>query len=98
MARYLLDTNHASPLVTLHHILRKHVMDRAASGDIFSIALPALTEVIYGISTLPRARSNLEAWATLQNALIVLTLTQKDAEFAARIQIEARAKANKLLL
>lgn len=32
MADYLLDTNHASPLVTLSHPLRQRILQRAQEG------------------------------------------------------------------
>jgi len=50
MAGYLLDTNHISPLVTLPHPLRRRVLGSLQAGDTFSIAVPALTEMLFGIS------------------------------------------------
>lgn len=58
MARYLLDTNHASPLVTLHHPLRRRVLSALQSGHEFAVCVPVLSEVWYGISLLPRAKQN----------------------------------------
>ncbi len=55
MADYLLDTNHASPLVTLHHPLRKRVFEAMQAGHKFNDCVPVLSEVWYGISALPRA-------------------------------------------
>lgn len=58
MATYLLDTNHASPLVTLHHPLRQRVLAAFDAGDTFAINVPVLTETLYGISTTPRGVQN----------------------------------------
>ncbi len=69
MAAYLLDTNHASPLVTRGHPLRQRVRDRAAAGDTFAICVPVLTETLFGISLLPRALQNRTEWARLQPLL-----------------------------
>ena len=66
MAGYLLDTNHISPLVTLPHPLRRRVLGSLQAGDTFSIAVPALTEMLFGISILPRAKQNLEEWERLR--------------------------------
>jgi predicted nucleic acid-binding protein len=60
MAAYLLDTNHISPLVTPAHPLRKRVLNSLQASNTFSIAVPALTELLFGISILPRARQNLD--------------------------------------
>ena len=66
MADYLLDTNHASPLVTLSHPLRQQVLQRAQEGHRFAICVPVLTEVLFGIGLLPRAKLNIVEWARLK--------------------------------
>jgi tRNA(fMet)-specific endonuclease VapC len=96
MASFLLDTNHASPLVTLAHPLRSRVLANVASGNNFSIALPSLTELLYGISLLPRASQNLKIWESLQDAITLLNIERNDAEFAARIQIQARKRGRQV--
>ena len=96
MASFILDTNHASPLVTLAHPLRKQILDRATAEDMFFLALPSLTELLYGISLLPRARMNLEIWQNLQDSITLLDMQRSDAEFAARIQIEARKRGRQV--
>ena len=78
MASFLLDTNHASPLVTLAHPLRNQILERAASGDMFFLALPSLTELLYGISVIPRARMNLEIWQNLQDSISTLDMQRSD--------------------
>jgi len=59
MTNYLLDTNHASPLITLGHPLRKRVLHRLDEGDSFAICVPVLAETLFGISMLPRAAQSL---------------------------------------
>lgn len=90
MARYLLDTNHLSPLVTLSHPLRQRVLNSLQQGGIFSIAVPALTEMLFGISILPRARQNLEEWERLKPSFNYYDIDQQQAEQAARLQVALR--------
>ncbi|MEW5987632.1 MAG: hypothetical protein AB1791_13450 [Chloroflexota bacterium] len=59
MANYLLDTNHISPLVTTGHPLRKRILESLDAGHRFAIAVPALTEVLFEMGLLPRAKQNL---------------------------------------
>ena len=59
MTSYLLDTNHASPLVTLGHPLRERILTRLDEGHSFAICVPTLTETFFGISVLPRATLNI---------------------------------------
>lgn len=44
---------HLSPFVTLDHPLRYILIERLQQRDTFSIAVPALTEFLFGIQTLP---------------------------------------------
>jgi len=67
MANYLLDTNHISPLVTLEHPLRVQIMRRVRQGDSFSIPTVALSEFIFGIISLPRAKHNRAEWKLLEH-------------------------------
>ena len=46
MADYLLDTNHASPLVTLSHPLRERIRQRLDAGDSFAVCVPVITETL----------------------------------------------------
>jgi predicted nucleic acid-binding protein len=90
MANYLLDTNHASPLVTIGHPLRQRVLRSLEDGDTFSIAVPALTEMLFGISLLSRARQNLQEWERLKFSFNYYDIDRVDAEQAARLQIALR--------
>jgi predicted nucleic acid-binding protein len=64
---YLLDTNHISPLVTTGHPLIKRVREKFTEGDKFAIAVPVLTELLFGIGIIPRADQNFQIWAELKN-------------------------------
>lgn len=96
MARYLLDSNHASPLVTLHHPLRKKVLDSWAVGDEFSLCVPVLSETLFGISVLSRAAANRAEWQRLRQRLTCYQLEETDAEYAVDLQLSLRAKGRQL--
>jgi tRNA(fMet)-specific endonuclease VapC len=90
MPDYLLDTNHASPLVTKGHPLRDRVLEAMKTGNSFAIAAPCVTEVLFGISLLPRAVTNRRNWAFLIRDLTVYGVDRADAEVAAELQIQLR--------
>lgn len=90
MTGYLLDTNHISPLVTPAHPLRRRVLSSLQAGDTFSIAAPALTEMLFGISILPRARQNLEEWERLKPSFNYYDIDLQVAEQAAKLQVVLR--------
>lgn len=96
MAGYLLDSNHASPLVTLSHPLRQRVASAVQNGDSFAICVPVLSEVWYGISLLPRAIQNRTEWARLKPMLDCYSLDETDAEMAAELQISLRRQGKQL--
>lgn len=96
MARYLLDSNHASPLVTLHHPLRQKVLNGWAVGDEFSLCVPVLSETLFGISILPRAKANRAEWQQLRRRLTCYQLEETDAEYAVDLQLSLRAKGRQL--
>lgn len=96
MAEYLLDTNHASPLVTVGHPLRKRVMREYRLGHQFYIAVPALTETWFGISIIPRAAQNQAEWNQLSRFISCLTLDETDAKAAASIQLALRQRGRDL--
>jgi tRNA(fMet)-specific endonuclease VapC len=96
MADYLLDSNHVSPLITLGHPLRRRVLDRHQAGDIFAIAVPALTEVLFGIHLLPRAKSALAEWNDLKTRFNYYGIDQVDAEQAAVLQVVLRRQGRQL--
>jgi len=96
MAVYLLDSNHASPPVTLSHPLRSKFFAAVQAGHSFAICVPVLSEVWYGISLLPRAKQNQAEWANLEAWLPCYSLDKADAEMAANLQIALRRRGRQL--
>lgn len=90
MARFLLDTNHLSPLVTPDHPLQTLLFQRHRDGDTFGIAVPALTELLFGIRTLPRAKANLSMWQSIDRVMNYYEIDKEDAEHAADLQVALR--------
>ncbi|MBX3055822.1 MAG: type II toxin-antitoxin system VapC family toxin [Anaerolineae bacterium] len=96
MANYLLDTNHASPLITISHPLRERILQRPDDGDNFAICVPGITETLFGIALLPRAKQNLAEWERLKPLLTCYIPDETDAEFAAQLQIALRSRGRQL--
>jgi predicted nucleic acid-binding protein len=90
MAEYLMDTNHLSPLVTLHHPLRHRFLKAQQLGHAFALTIPALTETLFGLSLTHRSRQNLAEWQRLMPGLTVYDLNRTDAEQAADLQLQLR--------
>ena len=96
MAHYLLDTNHASTLVTLHHQLRQKVLTAIAAGHDFSVTVPVITESVFGMSLLPRATANRQEWQKLRQEVTSFALDETDAITAADLQLDMRKKGIQL--
>lgn len=96
MARYLLDTNHVSPLVTLGHHLRDRVLNSMQAGNSFAICVPVLTETLVGLATVPRAKQNLVEFRLIRPSLGCYVPDETDAELAADFQISLRKKGRQL--
>jgi tRNA(fMet)-specific endonuclease VapC len=96
MAHYLLDTNHASTLVTFHHPLRQKVLAAIAADHDFSVAVPVITESVFGISLLPRAAANRQEWQKLRQEVTCFALDEIDALAAAELQLDLRKKGIQL--
>ena len=92
MANYLLDTNHLSPLVTLSHPLRERIFRGLDAGDSFAVCVPVITEMLFGIGILPRARQNLAEWSRIKPFLPCYIPDEQDAELAAELQITLRRR------
>ncbi len=92
MADYLLDTNHASPLVTLNHPLRQRVLLELDAGNTFALCVPVIAETVFGIGLLPRAGQNLAEWKRLKTLLPCYVPDETDAESAAELQIALRCR------
>lgn len=96
MANYLLDTNHASPLVTLHHPLRRHIHNGIKNGHSFAVCAPALTELMFGIGILPRAVQNRQEWNKIRPLLTIYRIGEADSELAADLQVTLRRRGKQL--
>jgi predicted nucleic acid-binding protein len=90
MTDYLLDTNHISPLVTFTHPLRHQVLEALQVGHTFSITVPALVEMLFGIGMLPRAKQNQAEWQRLRPDFECYIPDEADAKRAAQLQIQLR--------
>lgn len=90
MTAYLLDTNHTSPLVTLHHPLRRRVLEAIEGGDTFAINVPILTETLFGIRIVPRGLQNHAVWLQLQPQFHCYVPGTDDATAAADLQVQLR--------
>ena len=89
---YLLDTNHLSPLVTPKHPLRQRVIQALEAGERFGICLPCVTETLFGIGLLPRARQNKVEWESLLPNFQIYIPDLHDANDAADLQIALRQR------
>ena len=96
MAKYLLDTNHASPLVTTGHPLRARFKEHLESGDKFFIAAPALTELWFGFLHTPRSHANRAEWEQLETVIGTFNIDATDAKTAASLRYVLRRKGNVL--
>lgn len=92
MPAYLLDTNHLSPLVTIGHKLREQVLGQIEEGIQFAVCVPVVTEMVVGISLLPRALQNRAAWRVLQPLFPCFPLDAADADVAAELRIDLRKR------
>ena len=92
MNEYLLDTNHVSPLVTIGYPLRERVFERIDAGDKFAVCVPVVTETLFGIGILPRAKQNREQWTRLMQLLPCYIPDESDAEFAGNLRISLRSR------
>ena len=96
MTRYLLDTNHISPLVTLSHPLRHRIFTNISNDDTFCVATLCITEVLFGMGMLPRAIDNLNEWERMRERFTILSFQRIEAEQAARLQIALRRNGRQL--
>ncbi len=92
MTQYLLDTNHASPLVTPDHPLRLRLQAALSREHTFSLTALNITELHYGFGTLPRAVQNYREWALLRPSFRVYAIDEDDALKAAELQIQLRRR------
>lgn len=89
---YLLDTNHLSRLIAVGHPLRDRVEQRLSGVDTFAIAVPCLTELLFGLAMLPRSKQNFEVWQGLSSRFAYYDVKRDDAELAAELQTTLRRR------
>ena len=92
MAHYILDTNHLSPIVTIDHPLRDKLVQCIRQKEEFTIPTPVLTEFLYGIQVLPRAKQNMEEWEKFSETFYYREVDRDDAEQAALLQVSLRRR------
>lgn len=93
MAKYLLDTNHISPLVTFGHPVREKILAKLQAGDSFSIPSVALHEFLFGITLLPRSKMNLQEWNVLKGLFTYYGIDETIAAQAAQLRLALRQKS-----
>ena len=98
MTRFLLDTNHLSPLVTAGHPIQQMVLERMVAGDDFAIPTPVLSEFLFGIGLLPRGRENQDLWTKLAGKFGYYAIDRQDAEAAAELRLRLRRIGRQLAL
>lgn len=96
MTDYLIDTNHLATMVTAEHPVKQRKQKQIRFGDTFAITTPILTEMLYGILTLPRARENFQDWQKYSIMFAYYDIEKYDAEAAARLQTELRLRGHQL--
>lgn len=92
MTNYLLDTNHLSTMVTETHPVRLRIQRKLRFGETFAIATPTLTEMLYGIQMIPRAKQNMADWQKLSVIFDYYAIERVDAEQAAALQVSLRLR------
>jgi tRNA(fMet)-specific endonuclease VapC len=98
LTRYLLDTNHLSPLIAADHPVRALVLERASAGDSFAIATPVLSEFLFGLGQTARREENQSAWSQLAAHFGYYHIDRQDAEAAAELRLRLRAVGRQLAL
>ena len=96
MERYLLDTNHLSPIVTIDHPVRDRIIRQAQENDIFGVPVPALAEMLFGIELLPRRDRNLREWNRFSSMFTFYATGRADVELAVSLRIQLRRRGRQL--
>lgn len=90
MTRYLLDTNHISPLVTVGHPLCQRLLMEKGGENTFAVVAPALAEFLFGIRNLPRATQSLYEWEYIKQGFVQYGIDSVDAEQSAKLRMILR--------
>lgn len=96
MPEYLLDTNHATHLLSRTRGLVERIESVAARGDRFAISMTVLGELYYAVYASRRRDQNLEALTAFLNDVVVWPFDEVAAEEFGRIQAEQKNKGKKI--
>lgn len=92
MERFLLDTNHLSPLLTQGETLLTQILNSMEQGNQFFICSPALSEFLFGLNATKRAADNYRRWQYLEHRFIYLDIDKQDAKQAADLRWALRRR------
>ena len=68
-------------------------MQQHDAEDTLHIAVPALTEMLFGIRTLPSSERNLRDWQRFEDLFTFHPIEKQDAESASILQATLRRRA-----
>lgn len=94
--RYLIDTNHLSPMITAGHRLRIRILEALEAGDEFYIAVPVISEFLFGLLLLPRAVTNEAEWKQIEPEFGYIGVDKEDAIQAAKLRAWLRRHGKQL--
>ena len=94
--RYLIDTNHASPLVSPGHPLRARFDREAVAGAEFFLCPIVRSETRFGLLTTPRAAANLREWDRLSARMTTVRVRPADSDLAADLRLFLRSRGRQL--
>ena len=92
MTNYLLDTNHASWLMTQQAPILARLRQAQTAGDRFGISVTVLGELYYAVYASQHRAENLRRLQALAGALLLWPFDALTAEEFGRIQAEQKAK------
>ncbi|MDQ4078438.1 MAG: PIN domain-containing protein [Chloroflexota bacterium] len=92
MVEYLLDTNHASRLMSQDRRVLSHVRQAETSGDTLGVSMTVVGELYFAVHASRRHVQNLQRLQQLLATLHIYPFEQADAEEFGRIQAEQKAK------
>jgi tRNA(fMet)-specific endonuclease VapC len=92
MTDYLLDTNHASWLMTQQESSIARLREAQATGDRFGISVTVLGELYYAVYASQRRAENLRRLQALAGALLLWPFDALAAQEFGHIQAEQKAK------
>ena len=92
MTNYLLDTNHASWLMTQQGPIVARLRQAQAAGDRFGVSVTVLGELYYAVYASQRRAENLRRLQALVGALLLWPFDALTAQEFGRIQAEQKAK------